>query len=76
MAYVHGAASPRVIPQASSLKAGCYARRSVLRQLIDAIQQANLYRAEREIAAYLGGPGAKFTDESEREIERRFLSQP
>ncbi len=37
-------------------------------------QQARLRQAEREVARYLGGAGAKFTDETEREIERRFLS--
>ncbi len=31
--------------------------------------------AEREIARYIASSGGKFTDETEREIERRFLSQ-
>ena len=31
-------------------------------------------QAEREIARYLRNHGGKFTDEAEREIERRFLS--
>ena len=31
-------------------------------------------QAEREIARYLVDTGGKFTDETEREIERRFLS--
>jgi len=31
--------------------------------------------AEREIARYVTSNGGKFTDETEREIERRFLSQ-
>jgi hypothetical protein len=31
-------------------------------------------QADREIARYLAGTGGKFTDEAEREIERRFLS--
>lgn len=51
------------------------AKRSVLRRLLDAIEQANMQRAEREIARYLNSHGRKFTDEAEREIERRFLSQ-
>jgi len=46
------------------------AKRGVLRRLLDAVEAANMRKAEREIARYLGGPGAKFTDESEREIER------
>ena len=44
--------------------------RGALRRLLDAIEAANMRKAERQIARYLGGPGAKFTDESEREIER------
>ena len=31
-------------------------------------------QAEREVARYLADTGGKFTDEAEREIERRFLS--
>ncbi len=34
------------------------------------IEDANMRCAEREIAKFLGGDGAKFTDESERKIER------
>lgn len=49
------------------------AKRGPLRRLLDAVEAANMRNAEREIARFLGGPGAKFTDESEREIER-FLS--
>ena len=47
----------------------------MFRRLFDAIEQANMQRAEREIARYLNNGGRKFTDEAEREIERRFLSQ-
>ena len=39
-----------------------------------AVVDARMRQAEREIARYLGGNGGKFTDEAEREIERRFLS--
>jgi hypothetical protein len=45
-----------------------------LRRLLDAIEQSNMQRAEREIAHYLSGRGGRFTDEAEREIERRFLT--
>jgi hypothetical protein len=38
------------------------------------IAAARQRQAEREIARYLGGAGGKFTDEAEREIERRFLA--
>ncbi len=47
---------------------------SFWRCLADAIAESNKRRAEREIARYLGGAGAKFTDETEREIKRRFLA--
>ena len=37
---------------------------------------ARMRQAEREVARYLADTGGKFTDEAEREIERRFLSTP
>ena len=42
---------------------------NLLRQVAAAIEDANMRCAEREIAQFLGGDGAKFTDESERKIE-------
>ena len=57
-----------VLPQSPARKSpGLFAR--VLAALVAARQVA----AEREIALYLAGRGGKFTDETEREIERRFL---
>jgi hypothetical protein len=47
---------------------------SIWTRLINAIAEANMRRAEREIAIYLQS-GGKFTDETEREIERRFLNR-
>jgi hypothetical protein len=44
------------------------------RRLADAMMLARQRQAEREIARYLSN--TKFTDEAEREIERRFLSTP
>ena len=38
------------------------------------MMRARRRQAEREIARYLVDTGGKFTDETEREIERRFLS--
>lgn len=73
MAYVQSAAVPRSSEIKQKAKRG---KRGPLRRLLDAIEQANMRKAEREIARYLGGPGARFTDEAEREIERRFLSNP
>ena len=44
------------------------------RRLADGMMLARQRQAEREIARYLNN--GKFTDEVEREIERRFLSTP
>jgi len=49
-------------------------RRSFFRRFVDAMMLARQRQAEREIARYLNTN--KFTDEAEREIERRFLSTP
>ena len=40
------------------------------------MQASRQRQAEREIALYLRSIGGKFTDEAEREIERRFLGAP
>ena len=57
------------LPQTAARKSqGLFAR--VLAALVASRQVA----AEREIALFLKGRGGKFTDETEREIERRFLS--
>jgi hypothetical protein len=49
-------------------------RRGFFRWLVDAMMKSRQRQAEREIARYLNS--SKFTDEAEREIERRFLSTP
>ncbi len=49
-------------------KPGFFAR------LLAAMSAARMRQAEREISLYLDRTGGKFTDEAEREIERRFLS--
>jgi hypothetical protein len=43
-------------------------------RLVDSMILSRQHQAEREIARYLRS--SKFTDEAEREIERRFLSTP
>jgi len=43
-------------------------------RLLTAMMVSRQRDAEREIARYVAGSG-KFTDETEREIERRFLSR-
>jgi hypothetical protein len=48
--------------------------RGVFRRWLDAIIAAQQRRADREIARYIETAG-RFTDDVEREIERRFLSK-
>jgi hypothetical protein len=48
------------------------ARLGFFRWFFDAMMHSRQRQADREIARYLNN--GKFTDESEREIERRFLS--
>jgi hypothetical protein len=43
-------------------------------RLLAAMAVSRQRDAEREIARYVTSSGGKFTDETEREIERRFLS--
>ena len=43
-------------------------------RVFTAMTAARMRQAEREVARYLSETGGKFTDEAEREIERRFLS--
>ncbi len=49
-------------------------KRGFFARLMEAMMAARMRQAEREIALYLNNTGGKFTDEAEREIERRFLS--
>jgi hypothetical protein len=43
-------------------------------RLLAALATSRQHQAEREIARFMALNGSKFTDETEREIERRFLS--
>jgi hypothetical protein len=49
-------------------------RLGFFRRFFDAMMLSRQRQAEREIARYLNN--SKFTDEAEREIERRFLTTP
>ena len=49
-------------------------RPGLLSRFLDAMMQSRQRQADREIARYL--QNNKFTDETEREIERLFLSPP
>jgi len=72
MAYAPSAVFPRsfTVPKVAQRT-----KRNVFLRLLDAIEQANMRRAEREIARYLRRTGGKITDDVEREIERRFLAR-
>jgi hypothetical protein len=72
MAYAPSAVFPRSL---TVPKIAPRPKRNIWLRLADAIEQANIRRAEREIARYLRRSGGKFTDEAEREIERRFLAR-
>jgi hypothetical protein len=53
-----------------------HTERSLFSRLIEAMMASRQRQVEREIARYLMGSGGKFTDATEREIERRFLFNP
>jgi hypothetical protein len=71
MAYARTVSVPHDLARAP---AAASKRPGLFRRLVDALVEARTRQAEREIARYLGGSDAKFTDEAEREIEHRFLS--
>jgi hypothetical protein len=71
MAYAPSAAAPHEL---NFTRTRAPVRTGFWRRLHAAVLAARLRQAEREIARYLVDSGGKFTDETEREIERRFLS--
>lgn len=71
MAFAHSALTTRELYTGESKPAR---KDGFFRHLLRAMQAARLRQAEREIGLYLARSGGKFTDEGEREIERRFLS--
>lgn len=73
MAYAHTATTARdfAAPQAATRRGP-----GLMRRLLDRMMAARMRQAEREIAAFVEGGAGRFTDETEREIERRFLSNP
>ncbi|HEY4981924.1 MAG TPA: hypothetical protein VII24_08280 [Pseudolabrys sp.] len=78
MAYTSSALAPRVFAFTSAADAELPMRtqRSLFDWLLDTMMVSRMHDAERDVARYLADTGGKFTDESEREIERRFLSTP
>jgi hypothetical protein len=72
MAYARSALAPRDFAfTPTPVRTG----RSLWQRLIAAMVESRQRHADREIARFLAGTGGKFTDETEREIERRFLSE-
>jgi len=71
MAYAPSTIVPRDF---ATTEAPVRARRGFFSRLVDSMILSRQHQAEREIARYLRS--SKFTDEAEREIERRFLSTP
>lgn len=70
MAYAHTAIDARDL----AISQPAAPRRGLLRRLLEGLMAARMRQAEREIAIYLERNGGRFTDETEREIERRFLT--
>ena len=70
MAYAHSTVASRDF----IAKTPANARRGFVRWFVDAMMYSRQRQADREIGRYLNN--GKFTDEAEREIERRFLSTP
>ena len=64
------------VAQSPAAKRPAVKRPGLFERLIDAMEVSRQRQAEREIARFVAGRGDKFTDEIEREIERRFLSSP
>jgi hypothetical protein len=73
MADVRTAIAPRAF---AFTQTPARTRPSFWQRLLAAMMASRQRQAEREIARYLRNHGGKFTDEAEREIERRFLSTP
>ena len=74
MSYTSSAIELAFTKTYSPAKAKVAPARGFFSRLFDAMKAARLRQAEREIALYVSQTGGKFTDEAEREIERRFLS--
>jgi hypothetical protein len=74
MAYTTSANELAFNATYAPVKAKTAPQRGFFARIMDALMAARMRQAEREIALYLDNNGGKFTDEAEREIERRFLS--
>jgi hypothetical protein len=75
MAYTSSALAPRDIALS---KLNLRAQRGLFARLLDAMMASRQRQTDRDIARYLMATGfhGRLTDSIEREIERRFLSNP
>jgi hypothetical protein len=71
MAYLHSALTAHDL---ASHERKSETKRGFFSHLMQAIAVSRMKQADREIAAYFARSGGKFTDESEREIERRLTA--
>jgi hypothetical protein len=69
MAYTHTAHLRDFVPVEAPRRA-----RSLWRAIYDVLVESRRTAAERQVAVYLHDIGGKFTDRSEREIERIMFS--
>jgi hypothetical protein len=74
MASTHTAVAPHDLAFTETPAVKRASGPGIFSRIYGVIAAARMRQAEREIARYLYGNGGKFTDEAEREIERRFLS--
>ncbi len=65
---------PLVAPRQAASSAPANPEPGVFRRVLRAVTESRHRRAEREIERYIAASG--FTDSIEREIERRYLSNP
>ncbi len=70
MAHTTTAVAPRTF--AVTALPAFTAHLSLWRMIRSALAEARQAQAEREIANYIASTGGKFTDQSEREIERIY----
>jgi hypothetical protein len=74
MAYATSALTARDL---SFIESTTVTRPSLFTRLVNAMIAARARQVDRDVAHYLiENAGGKFTDQAEREIERRFLSNP
>jgi hypothetical protein len=73
MAYAPSAVAPRDFAPTHAPASNGH---GLLRRFLDAMIESRQRQVDREIARFIHDNGGKFTDNTEREIERRFLSGP